>query len=178
MRRNSGIRLAFYAAILFSLVFFYHKFTKEDSVSNGKASSLNKATDKVAIHLEDVIAVPDGEVPSAEILYKNIMNERPFAPVVIFSKSYCGFSKAAKHLLLEKYTISPPPRVVELDLHPQGAELQNYIASVTGRRTVPNVLVLKDSKGGADDMHALHEAGELASKFEEWGKGHLKISLA
>lgn len=58
-------------------------------------------------------------------------------PVIIFSKSYCGFSAKAKTLLLETYKIDPAPFVVELDLVDGGAELQADLLTVTGRSTVP-----------------------------------------
>lgn len=186
MRRSSTVRFALYIATALVLVIFtLQAFGKtKSSWQNGSEESVlaadqhvnSKGDGIVQIELEDVIAVPDNEVASPEVLYKNFLNEKPFAPVVIFSKSYCGFSKAAKKLLLEDYQLSPPPRVVELDLHPQGRELQAYISEVTGRRTVPNVIVMKKSYGGASEMGALHNEGVLAAKLVEWAEGHLKVS--
>lgn len=57
--------------------------------------------------------------------------------VVVFSKSYCPYSKKAKALLLDKYSIVPAPYVVELDLRDNGAQLQAELEVVTGRGTVP-----------------------------------------
>jgi len=57
--------------------------------------------------------------------------------VVVFSKSYCPYSKKAKALLLEKYTIVPPPFVVELDLKANGMQVQKELEAITGRATVP-----------------------------------------
>ncbi|PRT53011.1 Monothiol glutaredoxin-6 [Wickerhamiella sorbophila] len=186
MRRSSTIRVAFYVVTALLLVFVtFRAFGKDKPISSkGTGKSVlapeqhanAKNGEVVQIQLEDIIEVPENGVASPEILYKNILNERPFSPVVIFSKSYCGFSKAAKKLLLEDYQLSPPPRVVELDLHPQGSELQAYISEVTGRRTVPNVIVMKQSYGGASEMSALHNDGVLAAKLAEWGGGHLQVS--
>ena len=92
-----------------------------------------------------------------------------FFPVIIFSKSYCPFSKKAKAILLEGYTISPKPFVVELDQHPIGPELQALLAENTGRRTVPNVLVNGKSIGGGDDIAALDQSDDLASKLRQLG---------
>lgn len=83
--------------------------------------------------------------------------------MIIFSKSYCPFSKKAKTILLERYTISPKPFVVELDQHPIGSSLQDLLGQNTGRRTVPNVLVNGKSIGGGDDIAALDQSDELAS---------------
>lgn len=87
--------------------------------------------------------------------------------VIIFSKSYCPHSKKAKHILLEKYKIVPEPFVVELDLHTHGPQLQAVLKHMTGRRTVPNVLLVGKSIGGGDEMEELDETDTLASKFKE-----------
>ncbi|KFY88036.1 hypothetical protein V500_06604, partial [Pseudogymnoascus sp. VKM F-4518 (FW-2643)] len=86
------------------------------------------------------------------------------SPIIIFSKSYCGFSRKAKSILLTKYAITPTPYVVELDKHPLGPALQARLATMTGRKTVPNVLVKGKSIGGGDDVVALDEMGELGEK--------------
>ncbi|VVT50374.1 uncharacterized protein SAPINGB_P002731 [Magnusiomyces paraingens] len=92
------------------------------------------------------------------------------APLVIFSKSYCPHSKFAKQLLLHEYSITPEPIVVELDLHPNGSELQQHIGDVTGRRTVPNIHVFGTSRGGADDFRTLKAEGIVVEKLLEWAK--------
>ncbi|EAW22959.1 glutaredoxin [Aspergillus fischeri NRRL 181] len=91
------------------------------------------------------------------------------SPIVIFSKSYCPYSKRAKTILLEKYNIVPAPHVVELDQHAMGQQLQSLLAKNTGRRTVPNVLVNGKSIGGGDDVTALDEKDELASTLKNLG---------
>ncbi|KAL1585263.1 hypothetical protein WHR41_05841 [Cladosporium halotolerans] len=90
-------------------------------------------------------------------------------PIIIFSKSYCPFSKKAKSILLSQYTITPPPYVVELDQHPLGAGLQAALQKSTGRRTVPNILVNGKSIGGGDDVAALDAEDKLAAKLHELG---------
>lgn len=89
--------------------------------------------------------------------------------VIVFSKSYCPYSKKAKSILLEHYTIQPKPFVVELDQHPLGSYLQAVLGQKTGRRTVPNVLVSGRSIGGGDDIVALDERDELASTLKSLG---------
>ena len=90
-------------------------------------------------------------------------------PIIIFSKSYCPFSMKAKHILLSSYTITPPPYVVELDLHPLGPGLQAALQKSTRRRTVPNVLINGKSIGGGDDVAALDSTGTLEAKVKELG---------
>ncbi|KAF2459013.1 thioredoxin-like protein, partial [Lineolata rhizophorae] len=91
------------------------------------------------------------------------------AAVIIFSKTFCPFSKKAKAILTEQYKITPAPYVVELDTHPLGTQLQAALAKGTGRRTVPNVLINGKSIGGGDDVEALHEGGELVSTITGMG---------
>ncbi|KAK4508471.1 hypothetical protein PRZ48_002210 [Zasmidium cellare] len=90
-------------------------------------------------------------------------------PIIIFSKSYCPFSKKAKHILLDLYTISPPPYVVELDEHPLGPGLQDALQKSTGRRTVPNILINGKSIGGGDDVQELHQDQRLVETVKAMG---------
>jgi glutaredoxin len=89
--------------------------------------------------------------------------------VIIFSKSYCPFSKKAKGILLDKYKIVPAPYVVELDQHPHGSEIQDELQRTTGRRTVPNVLINGRSIGGGDDVAELDTSGHLVDKVRSIG---------
>lgn len=93
--------------------------------------------------------------------------------VIIFSKTYCGFSKRAKALLLERYVIDPPPHVVELDVHPLGPELQDLLKETTGRGTVPNIMINGVSIGGSDDIADLDHGGTLVTKIQDLGEARM-----
>jgi glutaredoxin len=97
--------------------------------------------------------------------------------VIIFSKSYCPYSKKAKHILLDIYKITPPPYVVELDLHELGPQLQAQLGQMTGRKTVPNILINGRSIGGGDDVQLLHDSGELAEKVKSMGGKRMEVTL-
>ncbi|RSH93831.1 hypothetical protein EHS25_006480 [Saitozyma podzolica] len=86
--------------------------------------------------------------------------------VVVFSKSYCPYSRNAKSIL-EKYHISPAPFVVELDQRPDTLQLQSLLMHLTGRRTVPNILFDFDTIGGSDELTLLHAEGGLQRRFED-----------
>ena len=88
--------------------------------------------------------------------------------VIIFSKTYCPYSKKAK-AIFENYSITPSPFIVELNEHKMGTQLQDKLEKVTGRRTVPNVLISGHSIGGGDDVGDLHEKGELIDKIKSLG---------
>lgn len=98
------------------------------------------------------------------------------SPVVIFSKSYCPYSKKLKNLLTNSYEITPQPTIVELDLHRNGVELQKYIGEVSGRKTVPNLFVAGQSRGGCDEMIELHSENKLLKKLQFWGSGNVKVN--
>jgi len=89
--------------------------------------------------------------------------------VIIFSKSYCPYSKKAKHILLDKYVFDPLPFVVELDQHKLGAGLQARLAELTDRRTVPNILVNGVSIGGGDDIEDMDNGKTLIGKIKDIG---------
>jgi len=78
--------------------------------------------------------------------------------IVVFSKSYCGYSMKAKNAFKE---LGVPHKVVELDQHPQGQQLQSALRELTGRGTVPNVFISGKSVGGGDDMQRMLKTGEL-----------------
>ncbi|KAH9210558.1 thioredoxin-like protein [Leptodontidium sp. 2 PMI_412] len=100
------------------------------------------------------------------------------APIIIFSKSYCPHSARAKGILLEKYLIDPKPYVVELDQHKLGPQLQAKLADLTGRKTVPNVLINGVSIGGGDDVAELDSTRALVDKVRDLGgKRMLEVKL-
>lgn len=55
---------------------------------------------------------------------------------------------------------------MELDQHPLGNGMQNLLDKMTGRRTVPNILVNGKSIGGGDDIEAAEIAGTLVEKIQ------------
>lgn len=127
----------------------------------GVAAQGGRPRDQEAMKEHETPEDHDVEIELNAILRKS--------PIIIFSKSYCPFSKRAKHILLEKYSITPAPYVVELDQHPLGAKLQDTLAQMTGRRTVPNVLVQGRSIGGGDDMQELDETNKLIETLKTLG---------
>ncbi|KIW85726.1 hypothetical protein Z517_01118 [Fonsecaea pedrosoi CBS 271.37] len=129
-------------------------------------------------------AKDDGETLARQEL-QSILKK---SPIIIFSKSYCPYSKRAKALLLETYNITPAPYVVELDLmttpvpkaHDDdedddapaptlGRKLQDLLATLTGRRTVPNIMINAQSLGGSDDIARMHMEGTLEKEIRKMG---------
>lgn len=71
--------------------------------------------------------------------------------------------------MLEDYSITPAPYVVELDQHPLGSAIQAQLKKSTGRSTVPNVLINGRSIGGGDDIEALHLKGKIEETVRSMG---------
>ncbi|TGJ87676.1 hypothetical protein E0Z10_g1113 [Xylaria hypoxylon] len=114
----------------------------------------------------------DDEDSEVEVALQQILER---SPVVIFSKTYCPYSKKAKGILLEKYIIEPAPYIVELNEHPLGAKLQTLLAEKTGRKTVPNIMIHGKSVGGSDEIAGLDTRKTLIDKFKS--VGGKKISM-
>ena len=77
------------------------------------------------------------------------------AKVEIYTKSWCGYSKAALRLLDQKQV-----DYVHIDVtDDRGQELE--MISRSGGHTVPQVFINGQSVGGYDDIAALDAAGEL-----------------
>lgn len=116
----------------------------------------------------------DSEVKSfdAKAEYSEMLR---LSPVIIFSKTYCPYSKRLKSLLEQEYEFTPGYNVIELDIHSHGTELQEYIKEKTDRGTVPNMIVNGISRGGSDDIIALHKNGELLSSLREWSGGSFEV---
>ncbi|KAH9892691.1 hypothetical protein C8Q73DRAFT_68690 [Cubamyces lactineus] len=112
---------------------------------------------------------------------------RSLYPLVVFSKTYCPYvelsistslrrfadhshrySQKAK-ALLEAYEISPAPKIIEVNVRSDGPQIQTILSRVTGRSTVPNILLKGKSIGGSDELHRIHNEGQLKKLLEDNG---------
>jgi glutaredoxin 3 len=88
-------------------------------------------------------------------------------PVMVFSKSYCPYSKKAKNIL-SKYKLGDHYHVLELDqLSSKTDEYQDELGKLTGARTVPRVFINGKFIGGGDDTGALEKSGDLEKLLRE-----------
>ncbi|KAI2783340.1 glutaredoxin [Daldinia loculata] len=130
----------------------------------GTSQGNSKETDEESEESEE-----DREV---EATLNNLLKK---SSVVIFSKTFCPYSKRAKGVLLEKYSIDPAPYVVELDEHPLGKQLQAKLGIKTGRKTVPNIMINGKSVGGSDEIAELDSRKTLIDKFKSMGGKQLSM---
>ncbi|KAK7373230.1 hypothetical protein VNO80_06629 [Phaseolus coccineus] len=79
-------------------------------------------------------------------------------PVVVFSKTYCSFCVQVKQLFA---SLGATYKLVEMDVEPDGADIQAALLEWTGQRTVPNVFIGGKHIGGCDNTTDLHNQGKL-----------------
>jgi glutaredoxin len=79
-------------------------------------------------------------------------------------------------VLLEKYVIDPAPYVVELDQHPLGLQIQARLADMTGRKTVPNIMVNGKSIGGSDEIAEYDKEKILVEKIKAVGGNPVEVT--
>ncbi|GMQ10048.1 hypothetical protein CsSME_00053205 [Camellia sinensis var. sinensis] len=69
------------------------------------------------------------------------------SPVVVFSKTYCGYCNQVKKLLSQ---LGASYKVIELNVENDGSVTQSALAEWTGQTTVPNVFIGGKHVGGCD----------------------------
>ncbi|XBW38031.1 hypothetical protein QEN19_003616 [Hanseniaspora menglaensis] len=92
--------------------------------------------------------------------FNNIVKNNP---VVMFSKTFCPFSKGLKDLF-SNYDIKPTLKIIEFDTYENGAALQEIVKEKTGRSTVPNLIIPAknlQSLGGFDNFKDLSQENLL-----------------
>ncbi|KAH8118955.1 thioredoxin-like protein [Phellopilus nigrolimitatus] len=89
-------------------------------------------------------------------------------PIIVFSKTYCPYSKKAKELL-GTYDLSPSPKVVEVDLRDDADLIKAILTRLTGHSTFPNIFIEGQSIGGSDNLAGLHADGRLIKLLTDAG---------
>ncbi|KAE9550325.1 hypothetical protein FO519_006457 [Halicephalobus sp. NKZ332] len=87
--------------------------------------------------------------------------------VAVFSKTTCPYCTKAKNTL-SSFDMRPEVyHVVELDKRDDMHEIQDYLQSITGARSVPRVFINGVFFGGGDDTAAGKANGVLEKKLAE-----------
>ena len=76
--------------------------------------------------------------------------------IVLYTTPYCGYCRAAKHLLAEKGAA-----FTEIDVSGDLALRQEMIDRAYGRRTVPQIFIHGTHVGGYDELAELERAAKL-----------------
>jgi glutaredoxin 3 len=78
--------------------------------------------------------------------------------VVVFSKTWCPYCKRAKEILQQE---KESALTIELNENEKGADIQAYLAHITGQSTVPNIFIGGKHVGGCSDLEGLQSNGQL-----------------
>jgi glutaredoxin 3 len=148
MRVKVCLLLTLFICILFiSVIYIFRRSDKMGSIlSSSKTDSASSSSElSVADHIQELIKK---------------------YPVMVFSKSYCPYSKKAKDVL-SKYKLDGNYHVLELDQLSKTNEYQDELGKLTGARTVPRVFISGKFIGGGDDTSALDKNGDLQRLLKE-----------
>ncbi|KAF9161384.1 hypothetical protein DFQ26_004603 [Actinomortierella ambigua] len=173
--RSHRVRgLVFLLASLFGLYYFFLNTTRHLSPTQDT-------------NVEDILP-PGFRVDIIEHRIQSLIDNNR---IMVFSKSYCPYSAAAKKLL-RSYT--DDVHVLEVDLegkshlvdirYPlchmsswsfnEGDEIKKVLTKLAhGHSTFPSIFLDKVPIGGSDKLHALAESGDLLPRLQRLG-AHLK----
>ena len=84
------------------------------------------------------------------------------ARIVLYTTPYCGYCRAAKHLLNKKSVA-----FTEIDVSEDIGLRQEMISRAFGRRTVPQILINGTHVGGYDELAELERAAKLDALLAE-----------
>ncbi|KAI8894608.1 glutaredoxin [Globomyces pollinis-pini] len=84
-------------------------------------------------------------------------------PVVLFSKTNCPYCRDAKYLLKQQ---NIDFKSYDLNIRQDGKLIQDYLYTVTGIRTVPNIFINGINIGGCNNLITAHTNGKLKLLLE------------
>ena len=82
--------------------------------------------------------------------------------VVLYTTPYCGYCRAAKHLLSKKGVT-----FTEIDVSEDLERRREMIARALGGRTVPQIFINETHVGGYDELAELERAAKLDALLAE-----------
>ncbi|CAL2030044.1 unnamed protein product [Caenorhabditis brenneri] len=111
-----------------------------------------------------------GEKEQDRNMSKEFVNQHiQSSKVLIFCKSACSCSKKAQ-ATFESISLKPEAvKWVEIDKREDCAEIQDYLESLTGARSVPRVFFNGKFFGGGDATVAAANSGELVKLLQGVG---------
>eukprot|EP00761_Pharyngomonas_kirbyi_P008408 gb/GECH01008419.1/.p1 GENE.gb/GECH01008419.1/~~gb/GECH01008419.1/.p1 ORF type:complete len:175 (+),score=41.86 gb/GECH01008419.1/:1-525(+) len=82
--------------------------------------------------------------------------------VLVFSKTYCPFCLRVKELFQRRMPgVIDDLHIVELDMIPEGDEMQSVLEEKTDQRTVPSVWINQKHFGGCDKTLSAYQQGDI-----------------
>ncbi|KAJ2652085.1 hypothetical protein IWW40_001282 [Coemansia sp. RSA 1250] len=129
-----------------------------------QSSSVKPAAPAQQASVEKDTVVRAEQKAVEEKIYQLIKRNR----VMVFSKTYCPYSREAKSLLSQyQKDHGLAFDVLEADLEADPLEVKAALGKISARFTFPNIFVDGQSIGGGDELRQLHANGELVALFKE-----------
>mmetsp|Transcript_179 Transcript_179/g.192 ORF Transcript_179/g.192 Transcript_179/m.192 type:complete len:111 (-) Transcript_179:64-396(-) len=91
------------------------------------------------------------------------------SPVVMYSKSWCGYCADAKSVL-KKGAVDY--KLVELDTFSEGGDVQAALYQMTKQRTVPSIFIGGTHVGGCSEFKAALKSGTAQKLLNDNGISH------
>ncbi|KAG0376936.1 hypothetical protein BGX24_006978 [Mortierella sp. AD032] len=170
--RSRRFRVLVLAAVAFYCLFYTATFYKGsgDSDLSGTAKSLTQQGHSVLDgEGEPMMVEADQDVTETPLvaLEHRIQGLIDKNRVMVFSKTYCPYSAAAKKLL-KKYTNDFG--LLEVDLEAKGADIKVILTKIShGHSTFPSIFFAGESIGGRDKLQAMEEKGDLRQRLDALG---------
>ncbi|KAG0049657.1 hypothetical protein BGZ83_005518 [Gryganskiella cystojenkinii] len=156
-RRMRGVLL------ILGCVLFSYYFLLSGPTSSSSHLDLNGEGEPMDIDQKDSLLSEDPYTA----LEKRIQALIDTHHVMVFSKTYCPFSKAAKELL---HSYTDDFRVLEVDLDPKNADIKKILTKIShGHSTFPSIFFDGESIGGRDNLVALDSKHQLKPRLEALG---------
>ncbi|CAD6185078.1 unnamed protein product [Caenorhabditis auriculariae] len=149
-----------YCHSLTLLPFLVH-FTFFDAEINMKAQAFLC----VAFFLVHFISAEEKIKNAHETMTDHIMNDITTHKVMVYSKTFCPYSKKLKKIL-SNYNIEDL-KIVELDEQNDMTDMQDFLKTMSGRTTVPQLFINGRFIGGHDETRAIEDRGELRPLLEK-----------
>ncbi len=119
--------------------------------------------------LAAAVAEPAAELTPASAAASAAIDEAlKAAPLVIFSKTTCGYSKKVKDLVAGM-DLPMAAHIVEINERDDADAMQDRLEEMTGARTVPRVFAAGKFIGGCDEIVAAHESGAFEKTLRDAG---------
>jgi len=130
-------------------------------MSPPRSLSLLNLTDGLVPHTFGITTTKD-----VDILKHQLRGIDVATPLIIYSKTYCPYSKGAK-AIFDILDVEPKPVIIEVDLREDADIVKSQLGRLTGRDTFPNILLRFKSIGGFTDVQAMYDSGELFKMLKD-----------
>ncbi|KAF9544252.1 hypothetical protein EC957_012298 [Mortierella hygrophila] len=175
--RSRRFRVLVLVALAFYCVFYIATIYRSEADSTGLLTGGGKSLTQqghsghavVDGEGEPMMVDDDQDVPETPIvkLERRIQGLIDQNRVMVFSKTYCPYSAAAKKLLK---TYTNDFGLLEVDLESKGDDIKKILTKIThGHSTFPSIFFAGESIGGRDKLQAIEDKHDLRGRLDALG---------